>query len=194
MREDSFPRPVSDPEAEGLPGTADDDSTAFDQVDSPRVADGPDPGMLPLEREDGPVAVDRYGTTPEEARVGEPLELKLRREEPDPAMAEAGPRTDTAPSPDEAEAFDAEPLDTAEDVMDPDTALDEQQDEGVPPPHSPVSMYDVDGGLRDEFVGRLVQPDEGGPLDDEPDAVARDVGAAGGGPSAEELAMHPLEG
>jgi hypothetical protein len=33
-------RPVSDPEAEGLPGTADDDSTAYDDVDSARIAGG----------------------------------------------------------------------------------------------------------------------------------------------------------
>ena len=47
MREDEFPHPVSDPEAEGLPGTADDDSSAWDDVDSGRIADGPDPGLLP---------------------------------------------------------------------------------------------------------------------------------------------------
>ena len=39
-------------------------------------------------------------------------------------------------------------------------------------------------------IGRLVAPDEGSGLDDEPDSVAYDAGAAGGGPSAEELAIH----
>ena len=61
---DNFPEPVSDPEAEGLPDTADDDRTAYDDVDSPRIYDGPDPAALPG---DSPLAVDRYGVTPEEA-------------------------------------------------------------------------------------------------------------------------------
>ena len=43
---DDFPRPVSDPAAEGLPETADDDSTAYDDVESSRIADGPDPAKL----------------------------------------------------------------------------------------------------------------------------------------------------
>ena len=43
MRTDDFPNPVSDPEAAGLPATADDDSTAWDDVDTGREADGPDP-------------------------------------------------------------------------------------------------------------------------------------------------------
>ena len=41
-----------------------DDSTAWDDVESPRVADGPDPYPLPPDREDGPEAMDEYGTTP----------------------------------------------------------------------------------------------------------------------------------
>src|SRR4051795_6797659 len=104
MRDDNFPKPVSDPEADGLPDTADDDSTAWDDVDSGRIADGPDPGMLPLDRDDRPLAVDHYGTTPEEARAGESLDLKLEREIPDPALLEAPERPDettTAP-----ESFD----------------------------------------------------------------------------------------
>ncbi|MEV8510743.1 DUF5709 domain-containing protein [Dactylosporangium sp. NPDC051484] len=162
MRRDCYPRPVSDPEALGLPGTADPDSTAWDDVDSPRIADGPDPGSLPLDRDDPPVAVDHYGTTAWEARAGEPLELKLGREMPeDEGFA--------GPAPDE-----------------------EDEDALALPPHSHASVYDLGGGLRDELVGRLVGPDEGGLRDDEPDAVARDAGAAGGGPSAEELAMHPI--
>ena len=99
MRTEDFPTPVSDPEAGGLPGTADDDSTAWDDVDSPRVADGPDPAALPLDRDDRPLAVDHFGTTAEEAREGESLDLKLGREVPDPALQEAGERPDTRPSP-----------------------------------------------------------------------------------------------
>jgi hypothetical protein len=189
MREDEFPHPVSDPEAEGLPGTADDDSSAWDDVDSARVADGPDPGLLPRDREEGPLGADRYGNTPEEARVGESLERKLDREVPDPALQEAGPRPDTVPSPIAVEEFDPEPAGDGLDVVDRDTALLDPVD-----PHldSPVSMYDTGVGAGGGTVGRLVEPDEGLTADTERDAVATDVGAAGGGASAEELAMHQL--
>jgi hypothetical protein len=43
MSDDTFPHPISDPEAEGLPGVADDDSSAGDDVATGRIADGPDP-------------------------------------------------------------------------------------------------------------------------------------------------------
>ncbi|MEV6844568.1 DUF5709 domain-containing protein [Actinoplanes sp. NPDC051411] len=193
MREDEFPHPVSDPEAEGLPGTADDDSSAWDDVDSPRVADGPEPGILPRDREDGPLAIDRYGTTPEEQRVGESLDRKLDREVPDPALEGAAPRPDTVPSPIAAEAFDPDPSDDGLDLVDQGTGL---EDEDPVDPHldSKVSMYDTGTGAGGGTVGRLVEPDEGLGPDNERDAVATDVGASGGGASAEELAMHQLPG
>jgi hypothetical protein len=55
-------------------------------------------------------------------------------------------------------------------------------------------MYDRDDGEDDPGrpVGRLVEPDEGVREDSEADAVAYDAGAAGGGPSAEEAAMHEV--
>ena len=43
---------------------------------------------------------------------------------------------------------------------------------------------------RDERVGRIVETDEGARSDEEPDAVALDVGTDQGGFSAEERAMH----
>ena len=187
MRDDDYPHPVGDPEADGLPETADDDSTAYDDVDSPRAADGPDPASLPGDRE--PLAVDRYGTTPEEARLGESLDLKLGREAPDPAFAETGARADATPSPIAAESFDAEPADAETDVVDSDTSLDVS---GTVEPRtdSPVSMYDTGIGGGGGLVGRIVEPDEGAHEDTEADMVGYDAGAAGGGPSAEELAMH----
>lgn len=78
MRDDEYPTPVSDPEADGLPDTADDDSTANDDVETGREADGPAPAQLPGDRM--PVAVDRYGTTAEEQLDGESLDYKLQRE------------------------------------------------------------------------------------------------------------------
>jgi hypothetical protein len=48
-------------------------------------------------------------------------------------------------------------------------------------------------GTSGEPIGRLVEPDEGYGHDAEPDSVAYDAGAAGGGASAEELAIHRTE-
>ena len=79
---DPYPKPVSDPAADGLPEYADDDSTAWDDVDSPRAADGPEPAPLPPDREDGPLAIDEYGTTAEEQRRGEPLDHRSRTSRP----------------------------------------------------------------------------------------------------------------
>jgi hypothetical protein len=175
MREDDFPRPVSDPAAEGLPDTADDDSTAYDEVESGRIADGPDPAALPADR---PVAVDRFGTTAEEQLAGSPLDARLAQEEPDVLAAEPDPTAEADVPDEDSDAraqFDA-------DVATPSLESD---------PDSPVSLYDrpLDGTVG-EPVGRLVEPDQGYLSDTEADAVATDAGAAGGGPSAEELAVH----
>jgi hypothetical protein len=90
-------RPVVDPEAEGLPGTADDDSTAYDDTESARIADGPDPAALPA---DHPIASLDYGTTPAEASTAEPLADRLDREEPepDPYAEAADPNDPTDPA------------------------------------------------------------------------------------------------
>jgi hypothetical protein len=166
--DDSYPKPVSDPAADGLPEYTDDDSAAVDDV-PPRAADGPDPAPLPPDREDGPMALDEYGTTAEEARLGEPLDQRLAREEPD---LEPEVPADLPP----VQEDDALP---AEDPVDPH--LD-----------SPVSLYDrAETGIPDlSPVGRLVQPDEGAHGDAEGTEVAVDSGTAGGGASAEELAIH----
>jgi hypothetical protein len=97
---------------------------------------------------DDPVAVDDYGTTAAEQEAGEPLDLRLSREEPD--LLE---RADRAP--DFSESADN------------------------PFPADP-----------EERVGRLVETDEGARTDDEPDAVAYDVGTDSGGFTAEERAMR----
>jgi hypothetical protein len=175
--DDSYPKPVSDPAADGLPEYADDDSTAYDDVLSPRQADGPDPAPLPPDREDGPLALDDYGTTAEEQRVGEPLEERLAREEPDAPVDPDDPGADVT-------------LPVAED----DPLPGEVSGDAPVDPHlgSPVSMYDrPELGVPDTgAVGRLVRPDQGAHPDDEATEVATDEGAAGGGASAEELAIH----
>src|SRR2546423_9566303 len=173
--DDTYPRRVSAPAADGIPEYADDDSTAYDDVDSPRTADGPEPYPLPGDRDDGPAAIDEYGTTPEEQRRGEPLDLRLSREEPDVTPDALG-----------SDIRDAE----TEDRPGP------WEDETPVDPHlgSPVSMYDrAEPGLPpSEHVGRPAAPDEGTAEDTEKDEIAVDAGAAGGGASAEELAMHPV--
>jgi hypothetical protein len=180
MRDDNFPEPVSDPAAEGLPETADDDRTAYDDVESPRIADGPDPAALPG---DEPLAVDRYGVTPEEARLGESLDYKLAQEVPE----------DRGAQPEDRSRGDDVELGSDEvDRPDPDAGLadDWATDDG-----SEVSLYDRPDAVPDlgRPVGRLVEPDEGAHPDREADAVAWDAGAAGGGPTAEELAIHEVE-
>lgn len=162
-QDDSFPRPVSDPEVGGIPETADDDSTAWDDVESTRWADGPDPATLPLDRDEGPVAVDEFGTTAEEQRRGESLTQRLAREEPD-----ATP--------------DPVPLG----MLDDGTVRAD--------PDSPVSTYETLGEdpITGGHVGRLVEPDEGSGIDQETDSVSYDAGSAGGGPSAEETAVHEV--
>jgi hypothetical protein len=177
MRDDDFPKPVSDPESEGLPETADDDSSARDDLESVRAADGPDPAMLPG---DEPQAVERFGTTAEEQRQGESLDAKIAREslEPtvdDPLAAPADPLIADEAVGEEAARQAARDADVfAEAPVDPNTG-------------SAVSMYDTpDLGP----VGRLVEDDEGAHTDQEPDSVAHDVGADGGGATAEERAIH----
>lgn len=184
MRENEYPSPISDPEAEGLPDTADDDSTARDDTATGREADGPDPAALPGEQ---PIMVDHFGNTAEEQRHGEPLDYKIAREQlerpiDDPLAAPVDPAIAAEADSPEAAAqaqFDA-------DVMNPGPTSD---------PHSPVSVYDngaLEGGTTGRPVGRLVEQDAGAHTDEEPDSVAYDLGAAGGGPSAEELAVHEI--
>jgi hypothetical protein len=100
---------------------------------------------VPAER---PVGADEYGTTAEEERTDEPLDSRLRREEPDLIERAA-------------------------------TDADESPDADQPYPEDP-----------EERVGRIVEADEGARADDEPDAVAGDVGTDLGGFTAEERAMH----
>jgi len=188
-RGDNYPEPVTDPESEGIPRYADDDSSAYDEVNSGREADGRDPAALPS---DEPVGVDQFGVTDEEQRIGESLDRKVGREVPDPALADEQGRPDATQSPIAAEAFDANPAGTDTDVLDAQTSLVEDDTLIDPRSDSPVSMYDLDDPDFSRPIGRLVEPDEGGPFDTEAAAVAYDAGAAGGGATAEELAMHEV--
>jgi hypothetical protein len=187
MRQDeSYPAPVSDPASNGIPEYADDDSTAYDDVDSPRTADGPSPWPLPPDREDGPLGLDDVATTAEGQRQGSSLDDRLAAEEPDvgeddlPTPGSALGDEVTTEAQEATEGRDVEVLDgDAAQWADPD---------------SPVSTYDREGldPLEEGRVGRLVEPDEGAHPDAERDEVARDYGASGGGAGPEELAMHEI--
>jgi hypothetical protein len=105
----------------------------------------------------------RYGTTAEEQERGESLDQLLAEEEPD----EVPEIDDDA----ELEAFDGD-----------EDAADE----------------DIDGLLLDDGpdprAGRLVTVDEdGNPVDEDADLVARDVGVDGAAATAEEAAVHVVE-
>ncbi|GAB3815559.1 DUF5709 domain-containing protein [Micromonospora zhanjiangensis] len=187
MRDDDFPTPLSDPEADGLPGTADDDSAAYDEVETGREADGPDPAGFPPDREDGPLAVDEFGNTADEQLDGESLDYKLSRERFQPPVDDplAGPVDPAiAAEADSEEAAAQAQLDA--DVIDPGPTSD---------PNSPVSVYDHGnlGGPVAHPVGRLVEPDEGSHTDTETDSIGIDRGAAGGGATAEEAAVNETE-
>jgi hypothetical protein len=183
MRDNDYPTEVSDPESSGLPDTADDDSTAYDEVDSGRWADGPDPAALPGVGPGG--GATRFGNTAEEARVGEGLDRRLKQEEPDI-------------QPEDPLEY---PGELADEAIDEQSAAQARLDADVlgesptSDPNSAISMYD-DGQLDDVAgrpVGRIVDIDEGYGVDTESDSVAYDAGAAGGGATAEELAMHETQ-
>ncbi|HET6480008.1 MAG TPA: DUF5709 domain-containing protein [Actinoplanes sp.] len=177
MRDNDYPAEVSDPEASGLPDTADADSSAYDEVESTRWADGPDPAALAGV---GPGGSNRFGDTAEEAVEGESLDYRLSQEEPDfgaedPIPVRHNPIDETIGSSEQRD-FDA-------DVWGESPTSD---------PKSQISLYD-DGQLDSDdpqTVGRLVAPDEGYGFDDETDSVGYDAGASGGGATAEELAIH----
>jgi hypothetical protein len=186
-----YPTPVSDPAADGLPETADPDSLAFDEVGTPRVAEGLDPAPLPPDRDDGPLALDEYGTTPDEGLRGEALAARLAREVPDlrPDLLPLDP------DPHLAEEADPDALDQV--VDDSENLVDGDGDdlEYIEPRlGSQVSVFDrvIPGVPTGAKIGRLVAPDGGGTEDAVSEEIAEDVGASGGGASAEELAMHEI--
>jgi hypothetical protein len=175
---DPYPKPVSDPAADGLPEVADPDSFADDDRDTSRI----ESYAGPPDREDGPLALEEYGTTADERFVGEPLRRRLRRERPDLT--------------DESLAVDAPPqmyTDTVSEQTEGGIGADSDVlDDGPVDPrlNSPVSIYDrnVPGIPSLIEVGRLTVTEDAITGDE----VAYDAGATGGGFSAEEGAMHEV--
>ncbi|HEX5594651.1 MAG TPA: DUF5709 domain-containing protein [Micromonosporaceae bacterium] len=182
MSDENYPNPWSDPESEGLPDVADDDSVADDSVQTGREADGPDPAQIPSDRRT--VAVDRFGTTPDEQRQGESLNDRISQERPDVGPDDLGGFGTERALLAEADSEEA----VAQAQMDADVMGSQIGSD----PHSAISVYDYGNldGTSGTSVGRLMEPDEGAHTDAEADSVAFDAGASGGGASAEELAIH----
>jgi hypothetical protein len=174
-----YPRPVSDPAADGLPETAADDSFADDDRDPSRI-DGFD---APPDREDGPLALEDFGITAAERLAGEPLRWRLRRERPD--LTDESVAVDASPQlyTDTVSEQTEDGIGADSDVLDDDGPID-------PRLNSPVSMYDRDvPGIPSLIeVGRLTVTED--PTNG--DEVAFDAGVTGGGFSAEEGAMHEV--
>jgi hypothetical protein len=78
------------------------------------------------------------------------------------------------------------------------TAFEETQgeslDERLAEEEPDITADDADTSTAEPRAGRLVAPDEGAHADEEKDEVASDVGPAGYASSAEEAAMHVIDG
>jgi hypothetical protein len=162
----------NDPESEGIPDIADDDSSAYDDREHHRFDDSP-----PILPADEAVAVDDYGVTGYEISHDEPLSSRLVREERDATADEA----ETAALNDIADEATTDDM-LAQAARDADTFGDEDE-----------TAYDLDEPAEG-YVGRLVAPDEGGSFgDDEAESIAYDSGEVEG-QSPEEAAMHEVDG
>jgi hypothetical protein len=130
------------------------------------VDDALDEGYSPPEQ---PRGVDRFGTTAAEQERGETLEQRIAQEVPDPDSAYGAP--------------------------DNESGLDEDR-LGGDDPDSIAADDDFlgDDEVGDERTGRLMAPDEGAHEDEDSELYAEDEGIAGGSASAEEAAMHTIDG
>jgi hypothetical protein len=158
--------PAYDPESVGLPDTVDPDSSAYDETDSVREADGPSTPLSPFHT---PAVLDDDEVTS--------LDQRLRAEEPDFG---AGDLDDDGVAQVHARADRADG-EREEDYDFPDDDGDDDNDDD-----------DDDDGLDDTgaAVGRLAGPDDDGSGGLHNATFAEDEGFAGGGASAEESAMH----
>ncbi len=153
----------SDVDSSGVFSVDDEDQPgAEDTLDDRGLVDPLDEGYSPPEK---PLGVDKFGTTYEEERQGESLDMRLAQEVPDPNLA-----------------FD-DPLADRDDTGDDDPDSERAADEG----------FRGDDEVGDRRAGRLVDPDHGTGPDLDKDLVGEDVGIDGAGASAEEAAVHVVE-
>jgi Family of unknown function (DUF5709) len=139
---------------------------------------------------------------PADSLIGDADDDPLDRGVAPPERWSAGVRYgDTA-----EEQREGESLDQLLAEEEPDTTLEETEDEFASDSSDSSEEYDEDEDVADEDLdglllddgadpraGRLVAEDEGAHPDAEPDLVARDAGVDGGAASAEEAAVHVVE-
>lgn len=181
MRRQNEIETTKDVESDGIPSYADEDSDAYDDLGQRALEDSP-----PAVPGGAPDAIDRYGTTAEEQRVGEDLDAKLAQEVPD--VDADNPPADAGRYLSDEVTGEAQTEEARRDadILEADTPLESD-------PNSPVSLYDrpdVPGGA-DSAVGRLMQPDSGFGEDTEKDEIALDSGELRGA-LPEEAAMHEV--
>ena len=182
--------PHSELEDEGIPDLQDSTPQGKLAVDPQRA---PVPG-------DQPTAVDDFGTTAAEQEQGEPLDMRVDREVPeDQAMFGGAPEPVRQPA-----AATEEPPDRSEDLdavtEDSGLGVGSDLDTGYEAEPAPVRDWaaqpeEPSGRVWDEprQAGRLVAPVEGAHPDEEPGAIAGEVGPDSGGYTAEEAAMRVEE-
>jgi hypothetical protein len=176
--------PASELEEEGIPDLQDG---------TPEQQWAVDPQQAPVPR-DQPVALDDFGTTGEEQIEGEPLDLRLQREQPEEQPVFGAADGPAAPAGDRGQSVDSGvDLVTADSGLGvgADLSTDYEPGPGAGP-EWPAQPEEPSGQVWDEPrpAGRLVAPDEGAHPDEEADAVAAEAGPDGGGYTAEEAAMR----
>jgi hypothetical protein len=138
------------PEDEGIPSYADDNSSAYDQGTKPRLDDPP--SVPPRDR---PLGLDEYGVTHLEEELGEPLDVRLRREVPD-----FGAR----------DRFDVPVDEDQEEEPPPVVGRLVAPDEGIGPDLEAKAVasdtHELEGLSAEEAAMHVISPDEV-PLEDE---------------------------
>ncbi len=155
-----------DPESEGLPDSADDESSAYDEHDRPRF------DSSATTSGDEPMGVDEYGVTAEESSHDAPMNRRLWREEKD--ISPDDPETPR-------DRMIAEEATTEDDWAQASLDADVLNDDSVTDVYEPRP------------VGRLIDADYDGLNDTEAESIAFDTGEIEG-QSAEESAMHEISG
>jgi hypothetical protein len=179
------PDPHSEFEDEGIPDLEDS---------APERGRAVDPQRAPIPA-DQPQAVDDFGTTAEEQAEGEPLDLRTDREVPEEQAMFGGEGEPTVRPAQQGQPDRSEDLDavTEESGLGVGSDLDTEYetDDGTPPDWE-AQPEEPSGQVWEEPrpAGRLVAPDEGAHPDEEPDAVADEVGPDAGGYTAEESAVR----
>ena len=130
------------------------------------VDDVLDEGYSPPER---PLGAESFGTTAAEQERGETIEQRITEEVPDPDSAYGAPDDESGLEQDRLGGDDPDTITADEDFL-------------------------GDPEVGDQRSGRLMAPDEGAHEDEDPELYAQDEGFSGGAASAEEAAMHTVDG